>query len=318
MTIIKKYISKDNIPTYIVRKDLSDEATAKMNGKLLTNRSFDTIINKDADVYTEDGELLLKFRRKVLPEKNVQAFYDAVIDFAHHTTATRGASSGSKVGEKDVMHNKKIMSNIYGYFDKWTIYQKFIFKVLKIKPPSKVRVTRFTTEFPDKWKAMFPYIKDIDNMYKKLVPQSYKVQKACADQTAYKVPGTAFSTITTNINASLGCHVDSNNLKESFGTLAVIERGGKYEGGYTVFPQYRIGVDVRTGDHLSMDIHQLHGVSPIKLLTKDAERLSIVCYLREGIYEKSKGTTPEHVERNIKTMKRLLKKYNVVIGSDKK
>ena len=249
MTIIKKYLSKNKIPTYIVRKDITDEETEKLDGKLLTNRSYDLVINKDADVYTEDGELLLKFRKNVLNEKNVQAFYNSVIDFAHNVSSTRGAESGSRTGEKDVFHNKKIMSNIYGYFDSYTIFQKHIFKVLNIKPPNPIRVTRFTSEFPEKWEAMFGLIQDIDKQYKKLVPDAYKFQRKCADQIAFKVPNTCFSTITTNLNTKLGCHKDSNNLKESFGTLAVIEKG-KYEGGYTVFPQYRVCVDVRQNDHL--------------------------------------------------------------------
>ena len=42
-----------------------------------------------------------------------------------------------------------------------------------------------------------------------------------------------------------------------FGNLTVLERG-KYHGGYTVFPQFGIGVDARSGDFLSMDVHQWH------------------------------------------------------------
>jgi hypothetical protein len=76
-----------------------------------------------------------------------------------------------------------------------------------------------------------------------------------------------------------------------------------------VFPQYKVAADVRTGDFLAMDVHQLHGVTAIKLKTEGAERLSIVCYLRQGVWEKSKGTTAEDVKNNMSTMKRIIKRF---------
>lgn len=315
MTIIKKEKGKDGVMIYTVRRDLTKEQEDAMNGKMCTNRTFKDVIDHDADVYTEDGELLIRFRKNVLPQHNIQDFYDNVIDFAHNTTGARGASSGSEI--KDVKYNKRIKSNIYGYFDTWTIFQKHMFKILKIKPPFPVRVTRFTTEFPDKWEKMIPLIKNIDALYKKLTPTNYKAQKKCADETAFKIADTAFTTITTNVTTQMGCHRDSNNLKESFGNLVVIEKG-KYEGGYTGYPAYKVAVDVRTGDFLAMCISVLHGNTPIKLKTPDAERLSIVCYLRQGVWEKSKGSTPEDVKKNQRVMRRVVARYNKKIHEEPK
>ena len=34
-------------------------------------------------------------------------------------------------------------------------------------------------------------------------------------------------------------------------------------GGYTCFPQFGIGVDVRRGDFLAMDVHEWHMTTPI-------------------------------------------------------
>jgi hypothetical protein len=314
MTIIKKEKGKNGVMQYVVKKDLTDEQTDALNGKMLTNRMFKDIIDHDCDVYTEDGDMLLRFRKNVLPQHNVKEFYDNVIDFAHHTTGLRGAESGSDV--KDMKYNPRIKSNIYGYFDTWTVFQKHMFKILKIKPPSPVRVTRFTADYPEKWKKMIPLIQNIDQMYKKLAPKNYKFQKKCADETAYHIADTAFTTMTTNVTTQMGAHRDSNNLKESFGNLVVIEKG-KYEGGYTGFPQYKVAVDVRTGDFLAMNINELHANTPIKLKTSDAERLSIVCYLRQGIWEKSKGTTLEDVKKNQAKMKRVIERYNKKIHSQK-
>jgi hypothetical protein len=48
-------------------------------------------------------------------------------------------------------------------------------------------------------------------------------------------------------------------------------------------------VDIRTGDFLGMDVHQIHGNEPIELNDDKSERLSLVSYLRQGIYEKCQG-----------------------------
>ena len=314
MTIVKKEIGKGGVTVYTVKKDLTDEETEKMNGKYCTNRTFKNIIDHDADVYTEDGTMLLRFRKNVLSLANVAQAYENVISFANNTTAARGACSGSDV--KDISVNKPIKSNIYGYFDTWTIFQKHMFKTLGIKPPAKVRTTRFTADFPEKWEKILPLIRNIDAQYKKLAPTHYRFQRKCADETAFKIPGTAFTTFTTNVSTQMGCHKDSGNLKESFGNLVVIEKG-KYEGGYLGFPQYKVGVDVRTGDFLACDIHQLHGNTPIKLKSPDAERLSIVCYLRQGVWENSRGTTVEDVENLKKKTKDIVAKYNKKIHSAK-
>jgi hypothetical protein len=82
----------------------------------------------------------------------------------------------------------------------------------------------------------------------------------------------------------------------------VIEKGAPYEGNYTGFPQYGCAVDCRTGDFLAMDVHQVHGNSPMKPKDETSQRLSLVSYLREGIVNKCKGVKmydAEELERKL-------------------
>lgn len=309
--MIVNVTSHDGVKIYTVDKDISDVEMERRVGMLLSNNDCKTIINHDADVYTTEGKLLLKFRKNVLPRRNIDDAYDNLIKFAKTKTRTRGTASGTEVGKKFVHTNKPIMSNIIGYFDKWTIQQKHMFKVIGIKPPFQVRVSSFTANFPDKWQKVIPLIQDVDKMYKRLVPKHHKVQMDAANETAYRIPNTAFTTVTTNVNLQTGCHRDSGDFSRGFGNLVVI-RKGVYKGGYTCFPQYGVGVDLDNGDFLAMDVHQIHGNTPIIALSKDAVRLSLVSYLREDVWKKSKGTTKEHVRRNIMTMKRVLKRYQEV------
>jgi len=302
MIIEKK---KGKVIEYIVDKDYPDEKLDKVLNHKLKPSQIDTIINHDADVYTKEGKLLLRFRKDKLKKENSDAFYENVIKFAENTTRNRGSASGSK--NKNIFENPKIKSNILGYFDKLAPGQKFILKNKGIPLPKiTVRETRFLIDYPEKYKKLLPMIKEIDKYYEKYIPEPYKKQRRKANQTPFKISGTAFTTITTNVNYQTAVHTDKGDDIEGFGNLAVIEHG-KYTGGETCFPQYGIGIDVRTGDILYMDVHQPHGNLPIKLESPDTKRLSIVCYLRKNIWDQTKGKTQKFKEYHNRTLKNNIK-----------
>jgi hypothetical protein len=294
MIIDKK--KKSNVTIYYVDKDSND---AKLDKKI-NPKQIKTILNKDCDVYTKDGNLLLRFRKNKLNKKNIDEFYDNVIKFAVKTTTNRGSASGSK--SKNNWDNPKIMTNIIGFFDTLSPRQKFILKQQGKKLTTTVRQCRFNMDYPEQYKKLIPLVKQIDEYYKQLIPDKYKLQRKKADQTPFKIDGTSFTTITTNVNFQTNIHTDKGDDIEGFGNLSVIEHG-KYTGGETCFPQYGIGVDVRTGDVLFMDVHQPHGNLPIKLETPDAKRLSIVCYLRKNVWEKTKGKTKKFMIKHNNTLK---------------
>lgn len=310
---------ENGIAIYTISRLIPEEKSDALNGTYVKRSQIKCIIDHNADVYTEEGELLLRFRKNVLPAHHIQEAYDAIIGFARNTTLARGAASGSQV--KHVSSNKRIASNIMGYFDQWTLLHRHMFKTMGVQSPLfPVRATRFTADHPEEWNRVIPLIQDIDALYKKLVPQCYRIQRALANQTAYVIPNTSFSTITTNLNLVTAIHKDKGNIrftgiqtkkgspKNSFGNLVVIEKG-KYTGGYTCYPEYGIGVDVRSGDFLAMDVHRYHGNLPIKQVTPNAERLSIVCYLRHYIWERTQGTTPQDVAHSMQKTKELIAKY---------
>jgi len=301
--MIEKKEQKGNVTIYYVKKDYDDDKLINVLNTKLKRENIKVIIDHDADVFTEDGKLLLRFRKNKLNENNVNDFYDNVISFALKTTCNRGSASGSK--KKNIYNNPKIMSNIIGYFDKLSPQHKFKFKQLKIPLPKiTVRETRFLSDYPDKFKKLVPLIKEIDKLYKQYIPENYVKQKKKANQTPFHIADTAFTTVTTNVNYQTTVHRDKGDDVEGFGNLAVIEHG-KYKGGETCFPQYGIGVDVRTKDIIYMDVHQPHGNLPIELESDDAKRLSIVCYLRKSIWDQTKGKTKKFMIKHNKTMKKL-------------
>jgi hypothetical protein len=170
------------------------------------------------------------------------------------------------------------------------------------------RLTHFTRTNFEKYNEGLKFIQRIDKLFQRLIPDAHQRQLERADTKPHlKIPKTSFSTITINRNFRTALHRDAGDFRGGFGNLTVIERG-KYHGGYTVFPQFGIGIDLRNNDFVAMDVHQWHSNTPIYETEEDKAynetleddyhdnpdvgtaglykkytRLSFVCYLREKI-----------------------------------
>lgn len=131
-----------------VKPILTDKQLAKKEGKFINEKHYNKIITSNYDVYgiLEDGtrQLLLKFRKNVIPIDICNTAFNALEKHAQHKNYNRGAASGSldikklpsyvgKITKKDkfrIYYNTKrgnktndnvgnmAMSNIAGYYDK--------------------------------------------------------------------------------------------------------------------------------------------------------------------------------------------------------
>ena len=298
--IIKKE-EKNGILIITVKANKTDTEMEKMKNTLLKPHQIDYIVKEDADVYADDGKLLLKFRKGKLSAQRIEAFYDNVIAFAQKSYSTnRGSASGSN--KKNVYDNPKVFSNIIGYMDSFSPKQKFLLKQQNKSLKYNARECRFNVENPEKYQKMIPLVQEIDRFYKQLQPDHYKKQVRKAQQTHFRIPKTAFTTITTNVNFQTSVHKDKGDDEEGFGNLSVIDTG-KYSGAETCIPKYGIGVDVRRGDILFMDVHEWHGNLPMIKKSDDAMRLSIVCYLRYNVWKHTRNVSKKQMIRHNTTVK---------------
>ena len=200
-------------------------------------------------------------------------------------------------GVSSMKVNNQVASNPIGFYEESKNFAKL-----------PCRLTHFTRVNYDKYQQGLPFIQQINKCFKKLIPESHQKQLCKAKEKCHlQIPKTCFSTITINRNFRTALHRDAGDYKEGFGNLTVIERG-KYHGGYTCFPQFGIGVDVRRGDFLAMDVHEWHTNTPIVETEEDKAfnstlepvfndnpdvgtvgiyekytRLTFVCYLRGKI-----------------------------------
>ena len=293
-----------------ISKVVDDENMNRRANTFVKSDEIFQLFNTNVDIYDADThKLLAKFRKKVLKQKELRSFYDATYEFTSKmVTANRGNTSGSE--KRNLRNNPKVKSAILGYFDRWGAKEKMQFRKAGEPIPLEVRETRFSAAHPDKFQKTIPLIKSIDKLYEKMLSKFYKKQRQKADETNFKIPKTSFTTITTNINFQTSIHKDSGDDEEGFGNLAVIEKGS-YTGGETCLPQYGIGIDVRQGDLLFMDVHEWHGNLPMVPNSKDAIRMSIVCYLRTKVWERTRNKSKAFQKKHLNSIKAIkLKSQN--------
>jgi hypothetical protein len=336
------------IKELIITKLLTDEEVSKLEGSWI-DESFikHPIINKDTDIYYLDENnnkiLLCKFRKNVISKELIDLAWKSYKDLAKPSRG-RGASAGpintesiywkqrelvdtvkwwtkyiNKKGNKSKMKvNNQVLSTPIGFYDSINSFAKL-----------PCRLTHFSRVFFDEYQQGIPFLKRIDDLFKELTPDRYNKQFVRASQQPkFQIKDTSFSTVTINRNFRTALHRDGNDFKEGFGNLTVIEKG-KYHGGYTVFPQFGIGIDLRTGDFTVMDVHEWHSNTEIYETKEDIEfnkniksefkdnpnigtegiytkytRLTFVCYLREKILLCDKNNIDE---RFLKKSKYIIK-----------
>jgi hypothetical protein len=69
--MIEKKEKKGNVTIYHVSKDYDDSKLNKVLNRKLKRSDIKDIIDDDADVYTTEGKLLLRFRKNVIAIRTI-------------------------------------------------------------------------------------------------------------------------------------------------------------------------------------------------------------------------------------------------------
>jgi hypothetical protein len=175
----------------------------------------------------------------------------------------------------DTTYANTVNSGIAGWFDR---YPRIPYG----------RATAYTKTNPEKFAMAYPFLQTLAKGFKELLPWRYGNQMEAAKKLdkRFLVPETPFTTITVNKTFRTAAHYDAGDLDTGLSNLLVLSNGGNYTGGYLIAPEYRVAVNVRPGDLLLINNHEvLHGNTPIVLGDEQAERISLVCYFREKMLE---------------------------------
>lgn len=235
---------------------------------------------------------------KVYPEYH--DWFDKWVDGLSNKPDEMVREEAKMVAEKWISttnYAKTVWSGVAGWYDR---YPRIPYG----------RATSYTEKNLEKFKGCYSFLQSLNRGFKELLPWRWGNQKAAADKLdpRFLVPETVFTTITVNKSFRTACHRDAGDLNEGLSNLLVLG-DGEYTGGYLVFPQVRIAVNVRPGDLLLVNNHEvIHGNTPIILNHENAERISIVCYFREKMLE-LKSWEYENLRRQYVDERRLNKQH---------
>ena len=165
-----------------------------------------------------------------------------------------------------------VFSGVAGYYDR---YPRIPY----------CRATSYTAYQMDKFARGIPFIEELSQAFNDLMPVRFSNQKTAIEKIDrdYRIGDSAYTTLTINKNFRTAVHTDAGDLESGFGNLTALSENG-WEGGFLCFPEFRVAVDIRPGDMLLMDVHELHGNTPITGVgDKPADRISLVAYFRENM-----------------------------------
>ena len=170
---------------------------------------------------------------------------------------------------------KQVMSNPVASYLAGYSYSRF---------GQQCTIGRLTRRYPQKWETAQPLFRELDAVLARELPAVHaRHVERCALHPHWRIPGTALSTVTINVNYESRYHRDAGDFLEGYSTLTVVALG-RYDGGLFVLPACRVAIDVREGDVLLCQSHvDLHGNTPVEPLTAGARRLSFVTYLKHKL-----------------------------------
>lgn len=276
-----------------VKRIYSECETRKFKGKKPNESHYDILVDTDTHVKDENGETIAILVNNATSKQNAVNYYKVITKTgAIRKTLNRGMSSG----KKPVKHLKKdgtlsntakpeegVESSIIGFYDRYP-------------RNNYCRKTSWTLENQPYWDLIYPYIKEVNDVYKNYAPDYWNKQNETASITSkdFIIKDTVFTTITLNRNFRTFYHEDAGNLKKGLGVMTYLKRG-KFSGGELIIPSHRIAFRFKNLDLIIFNNNILHGNTEIKSINNDFERITSVFYYREKMI--FCGTAEQELER---------------------
>ena len=296
---------------YLSDRDLED-LNGEYLGKFLDERHYDVVVKESTKVLKPDGSILLVYVKDALPRKLCETTFEVMKKVPVTGAGDRGIAAGLltdpnderidrtygepksvtgaryyRAKEDGTYSNQSIAvpvnSGIIGYFDR-SGRQPYC------------RQTSFNADKAELFEQARPFFRKVSQVFREQVPERYKAQAEYVAKIHpdFVIPETVFTTITVNRNFRTACHFDKGDYQPGFGVMTVLQ-SGEYEGGYLIFPKYRVALDMRTGGLAMADVHEAHSNSEMVGKTNPWIRISLVLYCRVAMLEcKSQA---EEIER---------------------
>jgi hypothetical protein len=278
-------------------------AAEALVGTFLHHQHFDRMVTATTKVLRPDGTTLLVYVADVLPRPRCLEAYD-VLARVRATTTARATAAGLP------MTARRRRDGSLSRTKQHAPVRSAVLGVLDRQQRAPVcRLTAWTRENLEEFDRLLPFVTAMDHVYREHAPERWAAQHAFVSglADAFRLPGSAFTTLTANHTWRTAAHRDAGDLPEGFGVMAVLAGGADYEGFELVFPRCRTAVDVRTGGVLLADVHELHGNAPVRQAAGRFVRLSLVAYARAGLARCAASVSEELGRHQVNTISPLTK-----------
>jgi len=322
LCLLKKTLG-DYVQVYHPREVLTSTELKAMSGNFLTLNESTLVISDDADVYKSNGEVLLKFRKSILPLDMCNNTFVSLKSAARKND-NRGIAAGKfnidKFKKKMDNEGKEIQEENFKYkpgkfkahYKNQTVANQVRSGIVgwsdyaaRDDPDRKgCRLTRFSAKFLRRYETTFPFFEFVSDRFGELMPEQYDRQKERIEMSRGRIGTSVFSTVTVNYNWRTALHTDRGDYPKGFGCFTVLEdpdRKESFGGCELLFPRYNVAVDVRGGSLLLFDSHEYH-CNNESIFSEAKERISLVCYLRTNMLSACSKNEP-HKEKYWKGFK---------------
>lgn len=146
--------------------------------------------------------------------------------------------------------------------------------------------TSLIDDAPKEHELLCEYGRRVVNLYKDNAPEVFAGHEKMTDEVLneYKIKDTPFTSGIVNKNNPLKYHFDSGNFNNVYSCMLGIR--SNCLGGYLAMPEYDCALEIANNSVTIFDGQSiLHGVTPIKMLTPDAYRYTIVYYSLKRMWE---------------------------------
>lgn len=239
------------------------------------------IIDENTIISDADNKPLILFFKMNVPEA-IKSKIVKLLQETQFTVTTRASGLVTR-------------SRIFGYSPK-----------LKLRKRHTCDTTSLDRESPELTNLIYDIAEQISSIYAENLESTYKGHTDMTSQVLpeYRIRNTPFTSGIINKNNQLAFHVDRGNFEKVYSNMIVFKSKG-VSGGHLFCPE--LNITLKTDDDcLVMFDGQvlLHGVSPIRRLSEDDYRYSIVFYSLKDMW-RCKEVCEEVLDANRQVVKNL-------------
>lgn len=244
--------------TITVRKQDIGELKTNWTNRSALESDYKTLITEDCILIDEDKNILVIYTTLPFNSAGVVMALDRI----NYDTTTR-------------TNGLKTQSRVFGYMPRIVTRADYC------------RTVSLAQDAPLEHAVVCQYGIKMAEMYSKFSPEIYAAHSELMKQKVlneYALADTPFTSGIINKNNPLKYHFDKGNFKGTYSAMAVFKHD--IEGGHLSLPEYGVGIELKNNSAFMFDGQSiLHGVTPIKRLSANAMRYSIVYYSMHQMWQ---------------------------------